>query len=330
MASRAQDTRGREAARPREIPKEGWFDIARRVWADIEHYDVSVISAGIAFNEFFALFPALAAAISLYGLIADPGQVEKLLATLGGFLPGDVSTLLGEQLKGLTEKSGGALGLSLFISLAVALWGATRGIKGLISGLNIVYGEDERRGFVKLNAMALGLTLGAIVFGLMALTMVAAVPPLLQVLPLGDFMKSLLSALRWPVLAVFVLVGLSIVYRYAPSRETPRWRWVTWGAVLATVLWLVGSGLFSLYAARFGNFNKTYGSMAAVAVTLLWFQLTSFVVLLGALLDAEMEHQTARDTTTGPERPMGQRGASMADTLGQGGDGEPRSKGPRS
>lgn len=314
---------GRHADKPQDIPKAGWFDIARRVWDDISRYEVSVISAGIAFNEFFALFPALAAGISLYGLIADPAEVEKQLGVIAGFLPADVTKLVSDQLHSLTSASGGALGLSLFVSLAVALWGATRGIKGLISGLNIVYGEEEKRGFIALSATALGLTLGAIVFGLMALTMVALVPPLLKLLPIGEGLQSLLSALRWPLLAVFVLVGLAVIYRMAPSRDKPRWRWVTWGAVLATVLWLAGSGLFSLYAARFGDFNKTYGSMAAVAVTLLWFQLTSFVVLLGALLDAEMEHQTARDTTVGPEKPLGQRGAKMADTVGPGGDRKP-------
>ncbi|MGE5476062.1 MAG: YihY/virulence factor BrkB family protein [Bacteroidales bacterium] len=313
---------GRHADRPQEIPKAGWFDIVRRIWDNLTRYEVSVISAGIAFNEFFALFPALAAGISLYGLIADPGQVEKQVAVLSGFLPGDVAKLVSEQLHGLTSASGGTLGLSLLVSLAVALWGATRGVKGLISGLNIVYGETEKRGFVVYNLTALGLTFGAIVFGLLALTMVALVPPLLQLLPVGEGLRSLLSALRWPLLAVFVLVGLAVIYRMAPSRDRPRWRWVTWGAVVATLLWLAGSGLFSLYAARFGDFNKTYGSMAAVAVTLLWFQLTAFVVLLGALLDAEMEHQTARDTTEGPERPMGERGARVADTLGRGGDGK--------
>lgn len=300
------------------------MDILRRMWAGLTRYEVSVISAGIAFNEFFALFPALAAGISLYGLVADPAQVENLLGVLSGVLPGDVATMVADQLHGLTRASEGALGVSLLLSVAIALWGATRGVKGLISGLNIVYGEEEKRGFLALNATALGLTFGAIIFGLVALTLVAALPPILTLLPIQDWMRSLLSALRWPLLALFVLVGLAIIYRVAPSRDTPRWRWVTWGAVAATVLWLAGSGLFSLYAARFGDFNKTYGSMAAVAVTLLWFQLTSFVVLLGALLDAEMEHQTARDTTTGPERPLGQRGARMADTVGPGGDAASR------
>lgn len=319
MAGRAQtqgDHRGRQAERPSDIPKEGWFDIAKRVFVDVSRYELSVVSAGVAFNEFFALFPALAAAIALYGLVADPATVDRQLALLGGFLPGDVLSLLQGQLQGLTRTSEGSLSVSLVLALAVALWGATRGIKGLISGLNIVYGETEKRGFFALTATALALTLGAIVFGMVALIMVAAVPALLRILPVGDTMQAVLSFLRWPVLAIFVLVGMAVIYRYAPSRDRPKWRWVTWGAILATALWLIGSGLFSLYAARFGNFNKTYGSMAAVAVTLLWFQLTAFVVLLGALFDAEMEHQTARDTTEGPEQPLGRRGARMADTVG--------------
>lgn len=307
--------RGGQAEHPSQIPARGWWDIARRVWTNISRYELSVVSAGIAFNEFFALFPTLAAALSLYGLVADPETVQDQMTLLAGFLPNEVQSLVGDQMQGLAQSSGGALGLSLVIALAVALWGATRGVKGLISGLNIVHGEEEKRGFLALNLTALSLTLGAIVFGLVALALVAAVPAILDFLPMGAGLRDVLSAVRWPVLGGFALAGLAVVYRFAPSRRPPRWRWITWGALAAVALWLIGSGLFSLYAARFGNFNESYGSMAAVAVTLLWFQLTSFIVLLGALLDAEMEHQTARDTTTGPEAPMGRRGANMADTV---------------
>ncbi|MGE5545740.1 MAG: YihY/virulence factor BrkB family protein [Solirubrobacterales bacterium] len=315
MATGHARARGREADRPSDIPRAGWFDIFKRVWQNVGHYEVSVISAGIAFNEFFALFPALAAAVSLYGLIADPATVARHLSLLAGVLPTDMQNLLGDQLKSVTSSSNSTLGWSLFISLALALWGATRGIKGVITGLNIVYGEDEKRGFFRLSATALGLTLAAIVFGLVALALIAAVPALEGFLPFGELGKAVASALRWPLLAIFLMIGLAVVYRYAPSRDEPRWRWVSWGAAIAAALWLIGSGLFSLYVARFGKFNETYGSMAAVAVMLLWFQLTAFVVLLGALLDAEMEHQTARDTTAGPEQPMGRRGARVADTL---------------
>lgn len=311
----ADGSHGRTADRPAAIPRAGWWDVLKRVWHDIGHYELSVVAAGIAFNEFFALFPALVAAISLYGLVADPDTVQAQMRALAGFLPGDVQTLVRDQLHGLATTSGGALGWSLALSVLVALWGATRGVKGLISGLNIVHGEDESRGAVRYNLTALGLTLAAILFGLVALALIAALPALDHLLPLGEVGRAVASALRWPLLALFVLAGLAVVYRYGPSRDQPRWRWVSWGAVIATILWLVGSGLFSLYVSRFGNFNETYGSMAAVAVTLLWFQLTSFAVLLGAVVNAELEHQTVRDTTVGPERPMGQRGAKMADTV---------------
>lgn len=277
--------------RPSDIPRAGWWRIGKRVWTDVGRHELSVVSAGVAFNEFFALFPALAAAVSIYGLIADPQAVQAQLRAMADFLPGDVQSLVGDQLHGIAGASGGALGWSLAVSLVLALWGATRGVKGLISGLNIVNGVDESRGLVAYNLTALGLTLAAIVFGLLTLALIAALPALEALLPLGEAGRAAASALRWPVLAVLVVVALAVVYRYAPARNQPRWRWVTPGALLAGVLWLAGSGLFSFYVSRFGSFNETYGSMAAVAVTLLWFQLTAFVVLLGALLDAELERQ---------------------------------------
>ncbi|MEW5729945.1 MAG: YihY/virulence factor BrkB family protein [Pseudomonadota bacterium] len=313
MADGHARSHGHAANRPSEIPKAGWWQVAKRVWNNVGHYELSVVSAGVAFNEFFALFPALAAAVSIYGLVADPQTVQTQMQALAGFLPGDVQSLVRDQLHGVASASGGALGWSLAISLLLAVWGATRGVKGLISGLNIVNGEDESRGFLAYNLTALGLTLAAIVFGLITLGLIAALPALEPLMPFGETGKAVVSALRWPLLAALVVAGLAVVYRYAPSRDQPRWRWVTPGAVVAGVLWLIGSGLFSLYVSRFGSFNETYGSMAAVAVTLLWFQLTAFVVLLGALLDAELEHQTRRDSTRGPERPMGQRGARVAD-----------------
>lgn len=317
MASSARhgDERGRSAERPSDIPKKGWWDIAKRMKRDFSRFELDVVSAGVAFNEFFALFPAILAGVSLYGLVAEPETVERQMEAMSSFLPSEVQGFLGGQLHAVASAPSSGLGLSLAIAVLIALWGATKGVKALIAGLNIVHQEEEKRGFVAYTLTSLGLTLGAILFGLLALTLVAALPPILNLLPIGDLGRTLASALRWPLLAVFVLLGLAIIYRYGPSRERPRWRWVSWGAVLAAVLWLGGSALFSLYASRFGKFNETYGSLAAVMVTLLWFQLTAVSVLLGALLDAEMEQQTARDTTTGPERPMGERGARVADTV---------------
>lgn len=322
MATTARhgDHHGRTAERPSDIPKQGWWDILKRMKDDFGKFELDVVSAGVAFNEFFALFPALVAGVSIYGLVAEPATVERQMGMAAGFLPGEARGLIGDQLHTVASAPQGALGWSLAISLLIALWGATRGIKALISGLNIVHHEDEKRGFIAYNLTALALTLGAVLFGLVALVLIAGLPAILDWLPIGEFGRTLASVLRWPLLAVFVMIGLAVLYRYAPSRDRPQWRWVSWGAGLATVLWLAGSALFSLYAARFGNFNETYGSLAAVAVTLLWFQLTALAVLLGALLDAEMEHQTGRDTTAGPEKPMGQRGAKVADTLGSTGN----------
>lgn len=326
MATAHGDAHGRSADRPSDIPKAGWLDVLKRMKDDFGRYELDVVAAGIAFNEFFALFPAIVAAISIYGLVADPQSVEQQMGVLAGFLPGGMQDLVRDQLRSVASAPTGGLGWSLVISLLIALYSATRGIKALISGLNIVHNEDETRGFIAYNLMAFGLTLAAIVFGMVALVLVAGLPAILDMLPISGFLKEVLSALRWPVLGLFILVGLAVVYSYAPSRDRPRWRWVSWGAAVATVLWLAGSALFSLYVARFGSFNETYGSLAAVAITLLWFDLTAMVVLLGALLDAELEHQTARDTTAGPERPIGSRGAHVADTLGETRGEPPRRK----
>jgi membrane protein len=276
------DSRGRTADRPSEIPKAGWWDIVVRMKDAIVRCNLDVVSAGIAFNEFFALFPALLAAMSLYGLVAEPATVEGQMGTLAGALPGEAQGIITNQLQQIASAGGGKLGVSLVISVLVALWGATRGVKALIEGLNIVYREDEKRSFLRLNAMAVGLTVAALVFGLVALTLVAGLPAVIHLLPLGSLSKLLVAILRWPLLAVFLLLGLAVIYRYAPSRDEPRWRWVSWGAVLAAVLWLAGSALFSVYVANFGKYNQSYGSLAAV-----------------------------------PERPLGERGARMADTVGR-------------
>lgn len=310
----AHGAHGRSADRPSDIPKAGWREVLKRVYENIGRYEVNVVSAGIAFNAFLALFPAIIAAVSVYGLVADPQTVERQVSQLGAFLPKDLQGILFEQMHSVATASGGALGWSLALSVVLALWAAGRGTRGLISGLNIVYGEDESRGVLAYNLTVLGVTVAAIVFAVVALGLIAALPALRGFLPFGDLLGTVLMWLRWPLLAVFVMAGLAAIYRYAPSREQPKWRWVSWGAALAAVLWLVGSALFSLYVSQFGNFNETYGSIAAVAVALLWFQLTAFAVLLGALLDAELEHQTERDTTTGGRQPMGRRGAQVADT----------------
>ncbi|MBE0596358.1 MAG: YihY/virulence factor BrkB family protein [Desulfuromonadales bacterium] len=310
-----EEDRGRRARKPREIPKKGWRDILVRVSQEQKKDNLSIVAAGVAFYALLAIFPALAALISIYGLVADPAQLEQQLQSLGQVLPPNAYEVIGQQLHAIVTSSGGALGLGVIAGILLSLWSAAKGMKAMITALNITYEEKERRGFVKLNGVALLLTLGAIVFVLFSLGLIVVLPALLDRLPLPELLQGVLSFARWPLLGLLVIAALALLYRYAPSRDQPQWKWVSWGAVAATGLWLVLSALFSFYVSNFGNYNETYGSVGAVVILLLWFFLTAYMVLLGAEMNAEMEHQTRHDTTRGEPRRMGERDARMADTV---------------
>jgi membrane protein len=210
----------------------------------------------------------------------------------------------------------GTLGLSFIIGLAVSLWSANAGMKAIFDALNIVYDEDEKRSFVKLNLESLTFTLAAVGFILLALAGIVVLPVVLEVVGFSSGVEWLLAIARWPVLLAVVIAGLAVLYRYGPSRDKAEWKWVTSGGIVAAVLWLVVSMLFAWYVANIGSYNETYGSLGAVIGFMTWVWISSIIVLLGAEINAEMEHQTAKDTTEGPEKPMGGRGATMADTLG--------------
>lgn len=316
METQDPEARGRRAARPSDIPRPGWRDILLRVKGEISKDHMSLVAAGVAYYALMALFPALAAGVGIYGLISDPHQIQQQVQLLQGVIPQDALNLIQRQLSSLASASGGALSLGVIGGLLLSLWSATSGVKELIFALNIAYDEPEKRGFLKLNALALALTLGAIVFTLLALALVVALPALLGMLGLGEMTRGLVAWLRWPLLAAAVIFALAVLYRVGPSRDRPEWRWVSWGSVIATVLWLTGSALFSFYVSNFGSYNETYGSVGAVVVMLLWFYISAFVILLAAQINAEMEHQTEYDTTEGQKRPMGERGAHVSDTLG--------------
>jgi membrane protein len=309
------DPFGHRATSPTEIPKRGWWQTLRRVWDELGADNISHIAAGVGFYALLAIFPAFAALIALYGLVADPTTVERDLQMLSMLLPAESLQLLTGALNELTTSEKKAHGIGLLVSVTVALWSARVGTGALMTSLNMAYGENEKRNFIVFNLVALGLTLALVVFGIVALATVAVVPVVIKFLPFPETWVEIISAVRWPILGLLVMVTLSVIYRFAPSREKPRWRWVSSGAILATVLWVIGSALFSLYVGRFGSYDETYGSLGAVIVLLLWFWLTAYVILIGAELNAELEHQTERDTTTGPERPMGARRARMADTV---------------
>jgi membrane protein len=310
---------GRQAQAPTQIPPRGWWQVTRRAFAESKADHVPMLAGGVAFFAFLAVFPALIAALTIYGLIADPAEVAAQVEGLAATLPQEAQPLIADQLGSVVAGSDRALGLGLVVSLLAALWSASSGTGNLIQAVNIAYDEEETRGFLKLRGTALLLTLGAIVFVLLTLTLVAVVPAVLDALPLGLAGTVLAQVLRWALLLAVVVGALAVVYRVAPDRDAPRFRWASTGALVAAALWLAGSVLFSFYVDNFGSYNRTYGALAGVVVLLLWLYLTSYVVLLGAEINAEAERQTERDTTRGEPLPMGERRAQAADQVADGG-----------
>jgi membrane protein len=306
---------GEEAEKPTEIPPRGWWQVVRRAFKESSADNVPILAGGVAFFAFLAIFPAIIAAITLYGLVADPQTVAAQVRDLSAALPQQAQPIVADQLQSVASASGGALGIGLVISLVAALWSASSGTGNLLKAINVAYDEDETRGFLKVRGVALLLTLGAIVFVLLTLALVAVVPVVLGALPLGPVGTVLAQVLRWVLLVALVVGALAVTYRLAPDRDLPRFSWVTTGSLVATVLWIIGSIAFSLYVNNFGSYNKTYGAIAGVVVLMLWLYLTSYIVLLGAEINAESERQTRADTTRGAAAPMGERGAAAADEL---------------
>lgn len=313
--ARNQADRGRQASKPTEIPAKGWKDIALRTYRDIGENRIMLVSAGVTFFALLAIFPAVAALVSVYGLVADTSTINHQLASLQGILPQGALDIVGEQIKALDAKGNATLGLSLIIGIALSVWSANGGMKHIFDALNLVYNEREKRNFVVLNLVSLAFTAGALLFLILALVSVVVLPVVFEFIGVGKD-AWWLALLRWPVLLLAVLGGLAVLYRYGPSRDAPRWRWVTGGSAVAAVLWLGGSLLFSWYVANFGSYNKTYGSLGAAIGFMTWIWISTTIVLLGAQVNAEMEHQTAEDTTVGEPQPLGTRGAKMADSVG--------------
>jgi membrane protein len=307
--------RGRSADKPSDIPKAGWKDILWRTKEQMKEDNLSIVSAGVAFYIFLGLIPALGAVISIWGLVADPATIQQQVDSMGAFLPPQVIQILDEQMSRIASQEAGATFAAIF-GLLLALWSGAKAMKAVMMALNIAYEEEESRGFFKLNAAALGLTLASVLGFLLAVGLIVAAPLVLEKIGIGSTAAALVKIFRWPVLAVFAVLGLGVIYRYGPDRDPARWRWVTWGATIATLAWLAVSAGFSFYVANFADYNKTYGSLGAVVVLLLWFLISAYVALLGAELNAEMEHQTERDTTGEPEEPRGQRQAYVADHVG--------------
>ena len=310
------ENRGRAADAPSEIPGKGWKDILLRVYRGISEDRILLIAAGVTFYLLLSIFPGLAALFSIYGLFANPADIAGHLDALATVAPGGAMDILRDEMTRLASKGGTSLGVGFVVGLAVSLWTTRSGISAIFDALNIVYEEQETRGTFKYYLATLIFTLASIVFILLAIAIVVLLPVVLNFIPLPGGTDLLVKIARWPILFVLTALALAVLYRYGPSRTPARWRWVTWGSALATVLWIAASILFSWYVSSFGSYNKTYGSLGAIIGFMTWIWISIIVVLLGAKLDAEMEHQTARETTTGQPKPLGMRGARMADTVG--------------
>ena len=311
--------RGRDAERPSEIPVRGWRDIAGRVRHRIGKDRLSLVAAGVAFYAVLATFPALMALLALYGMAFDPAGIPGRLATLKGDLSPEALHLLVALLQGLADDRTHRLGLSLGGGVLLALWGASLGIRTLMQALNVAYDEEEKRSFAIRTGLALLITAGAMTVAAILVGAVVVAPAAMQIVEFGGLSRQAMVYARWPLVVVLFWASLLVMYRYGPSRRHARWSWVSWGAFLATALWLVGSLLLSMYVNGFGRYDKAYGAVGLVLIVLVWYLLSAFAVLIGAELNAELERQTRVDTTVGSDKPIGQRGASAADTVGESG-----------
>jgi membrane protein len=305
--------RGRQAETPADIPLRGWRDIVLRVYSNIITKDrVITIAAGVTFYSLLAMFSAIAALVAIYRLFADPATISSNLDSLAGLLPGGAIDIIHDQMTQIASRGRGTLGLAFATGLLVSLWSANAGIKSLFDALNLVYDEEEKCRLIKLNLVSLTFTVAAIMYVLCGIATVVVLPVALNYIGRGSAADLVFRTGRWPILFFLVAPTLAFIYRYGPSRSKPKWRWITRGSAFAALAWIVGSVLFSWYAANFGSYNQTYGSLGAAVGLMIWLWLSTIVILVGAELEAEMEHQTARDTTTGPPKPLGARGATMA------------------
>lgn len=287
-----------------------------RAWGEVGDANLFLVAGGVTYAVLLALFPGLAALIALYGLVLDPSQIEQQVAALSGVLPEQTRQLLVDELHKLAAASNSMLGLSAIVGLLIAIWSASRGMSGTITALNIAYEEKEGRGFIKLNLVAVALTLIFMVGGLLVIALIAGAPAAVELVSAAAATKWLVLVLEWPLLIIVVMVGLAVLYRYAPDRAKPQWRWVSPGAIVATTLWVVASVGLTIYVANFNSYDKTYGSLGGVVILLTWLYLSALMVLFGAAINAQSEKQTRKDSTDGPPARMGERQARAADVLG--------------
>ncbi len=304
---------GRLALWPGQIPWRGWRHVLARTAREMISDRISLVAAGCAFWATLALFPAISMLIFLYGLVFDPVTVEPQLQVMRELLPPAAFTLIAQRVDQIVQQKQNTLGVGLLVSTAITLWSSATGTKSILSALNMAYEEEEQRGFVRFQLIAFGMTICALLGAVLAIATLVAMPAVFTFVGLNDYAKTLIRGGSILVLVAFVMLSLSLLYRFGPSRRAARWHWITPGSLVATILWVIASALFSFYVARLSSYDATYGPLGAVVGVMMWFYVTVYVVLLGAELNSELELQTVRDTTEGKPRPIGQRGAFVAD-----------------
>jgi membrane protein len=296
------------------MPAAGWRGIFKRAWAEAGRDHISLIAAGVAFYGLLALFPAITALVAIAGLMLEPSQVTAQIEQLSRIMPDSAAEIVISQATEVAGSREGGLGLAALLGIGLAIYSSSKGVSSIMEGLNVAYDEEDNRGFVKRTALTLALTFGLIVGVTFGLGAVVVLPGVLSVVQLGDTTELLIGALRWVVMLALVIVGIAILYRFGPDRSSPQWRWLTPGAVLACIAWIIASVGFAIYVNNFGSYNESFGTLAGVIVLLMWMWISAYIVLLGAEVNSEAELQTREDTTVGPEMPMGARGAVKADT----------------
>lgn len=313
----AEPERGRNAEAPSRIPWRGWQDILWRTYEQISADRLLLIAGGVVFYGLLATVPAITALVSLYGIFTPPRAINAQLVFLADVMPAGAYQLISDQIVRIAGNSDGKLTLAFIAGLGIALWSANAGVKAIFDALNVVYDEDEKRGLIKLNAISLSFTFAGVVVLILILSAVVVLPLVLAFLGFAaERQAGWIPLLRWPAMFVLVTAGLAVLYRYGPSRREAKWRWLTVGSVFAALTWIAVSVAFSWYLSKFADYNATYGSLGAVIGLMMWMWISTTVVLVGAELNSEIEHQTACDSTVGPAKPLGARGAVMADTVG--------------
>jgi membrane protein len=316
-ARAAQPGRGRDAESPFEIPWRGWKDIFWRTWTGISEDHLLTLAGGVAFFALLAMVPALTAAVSSYALFADARAIEHQLNLLSDVVPPAALDIMRGEIARIAAGSDGKLTLGFFGGLGLSLWSANAGIKALFEALNVTYGEDEKRSLLGLNLFSLLTTACAIAAGLLVIAAVVVLPLVLATVGLAGTWLKAITYLRWPVMLILAVLAFGFLYQRGPSRQPAKPHWITPGSALAAFTWLATSAIFSWYLGSVANYNATYGALGAIAGLMMWMWLSAVVLLVGGKVNAEIEHQTAVDSTTGPARPLGRRGATMADTVGR-------------